>query len=128
MEEEHFFSLTPYHFALVGVGFIVILAHWAPRLISAREPVAAPLMILLGALGGLYIPNILTLPDPREVPLPWELVSELTVIVALFGAGMRIDKLQPWRRWSPTFRMLAIAMPLTIFAVGIPILLSLIHI
>lgn len=119
MEEEHFFSLTPYHFALVGVGFIVILAHWAPRLISAREPVAAPLMILLGALGGLYIPNILTLPDPREVPLPWELVSELTVIVALFGAGMRIDKLQPWRRWSPTFRMLAIAMPLTIFAVAI---------
>jgi NhaP-type Na+/H+ or K+/H+ antiporter len=46
-------------------------------------------------------------------------VSELTVIVALFGAGMRIDSLRPWKRWIATFRMLGIAMPLTILAVAL---------
>ncbi|MBE3638149.1 cation:proton antiporter domain-containing protein, partial [Mangrovicoccus algicola] len=56
------------------------------------------------------------MPDPRQTPLPWELMSEMTVIVALFGAGMRIDRLGPWRRWRPTWRLLGIAMPLTIAA------------
>ncbi|WP_457156018.1 cation:proton antiporter [Marinovum sp. KMM 9989] len=105
--------------ALVAVGVIVILARWLPRLFSSREPVSAPLMIVFGAGISLLLPGVSPLPDPRQTPLPWELVSELTVIVALFGAGMRIDKLRPWSRWIPTFRMLAIAMPLTIFAVAV---------
>jgi len=117
VNEEPFFSLNAYHIALVVVGVIVILARWLPRLVSKREPAAAPLMILFGAAATLLIPNLPILPDPRQTPLPWELVSELTVIVALFGAGMRIDSLRPWKRWLPTVRMLLIAMPLTIFAV-----------
>lgn len=76
-------------------------------------------MIILGALAAFLAPDWLVLPDPRETPLPWELVSELTVIVALFGAGMRIDSLRPWKRWNPTLRMLAIAMPLTILSVAL---------
>ncbi|MDZ4310076.1 MAG: cation:proton antiporter [Cypionkella sp.] len=119
MQEDPFFSWSAYHVALVVVGVIVVLAHWLPRLISKREPAAAPLMILFGAVAGLFVPNMASLPDPRQTPLPWELVSELTVIVALFGAGMRIDNLRPMKRWIPTLRMLAIAMPLTIFAVAL---------
>jgi NhaP-type Na+/H+ or K+/H+ antiporter len=117
VNEDTFFSLNPYHITLVVVGVIVILARWIPRLVSKREPAAAPLMILFGAAAALLVPNIPILPDPRQTPLPWELVSELTVIVALFGAGMRIDNLTPWKRWIPTVRMLAIAMPLTILSV-----------
>lgn len=119
MQNEPFFGLNSYHIALAVIGVIVILARWLPRLVSKREPAAAPLMILFGAAATLLIPGIPTMPDPREAPLPWELLSELTVIVALFGAGMRIDSLRPWRRWIPTFRMLAIAMPLTILAVAL---------
>ena len=117
--QNAFFDLNPYHVALAVVGAIVILARWLPRLISRREPAAAPLMILFGAGVSLLIPGTPSLPDPRLTPLPWELVSELTVIVALFAAGMRIDSLRPWKRWAPTLRMLAIAMPLTIFAVAV---------
>ena len=117
MTEDAFFSFSSYHVVLVVVGVIVILARWLPRLVSEREPAAAPLMILFGAAAALLVPNMPILPDPRQMPLPWELVSELTVIVALFGAGMRIDSLRPWKRWMPTFRMLAISMPLTILAV-----------
>ena len=119
MQQEPFFGLNSYHIALAVIGVVVILARWLPRLVSNREPAAPPLMILFGAGATLLIPGLPTLPDPRQAPLIWELVSELTVIVALFGAGMRIDSLRPWRRWIPTFRMLAVAMPLTILAVAL---------
>jgi NhaP-type Na+/H+ or K+/H+ antiporter len=119
MQHEPFFGLNSYHIALAVVGVIVIVARWLPRLISNREPAAAPLMIMFGAAAALLIPGLPSLPDPRQTPLVWELVSELTVIVALFGAGMRIDSLRPWKRWMPTFRMLGIAMPLTILAVAL---------
>ncbi|PWW04496.1 sodium/proton antiporter (CPA1 family) [Hoeflea marina] len=119
MQHEPFFGLNSYHVALAVVGVVVILARWLPRLISKREPAAAPLMILFGAAAALMIPGMPSVPDPRQAPLPWELVSELTVIVALFGAGMRIDNLRPWKRWIPTVRMLGIAMPLTILAVAL---------
>ena len=117
MPEETFFSLNPYHIALAIVGIIVIAARWLPRLVSPRDPAAAPLMILFGAGAALLIPEVPSLPDPRETPRPWELVSELAVIVALFGAGMRIDSLGTLRKWMPTIRMLGIAMPLTILSI-----------
>ncbi|MEM5473567.1 cation:proton antiporter [Hoeflea sp. AS60] len=119
MQNEPFFGLNSYHVALAVVGVIVIAARWLPRLVSKREPASAPLMILFGAGAALLIPGLPPLPDPRDTPLPWELVSELTVIVALFGAGMRIDRLRPWKRWIGTSRMLGIAMPLTILAVAL---------
>ncbi|MBV1724298.1 MAG: cation:proton antiporter [Hoeflea sp.] len=111
--------MNSYHIALAVIGVVVILARWLPRLVSNREPASPPLMILFGAAAALLIPGLPTLPDPRQEPLVWELVSELTVIVALFGAGMRIDNLRMGRRWIPTFRMLAVAMPLTILAVAL---------
>ncbi|HSM42681.1 MAG TPA: cation:proton antiporter [Afifellaceae bacterium] len=119
MQPEPFYSLEPYHIALAVVGAIIIAAQWLPRLISRREPAAAPVMILFGAAAALLIPNMPVVPDPRQSPLPWEVISELTVIVALFGAGMRLDDLKPWIKWRPTLRMLGIAMPLTIFAVAL---------
>lgn len=117
MQTEDLFSLDSYHIALAVIGVIIIAARWLPRLFSSREPAAAALMILFGAAATL-VPGMPTLPDPRANPLPWELVSELTVIVALFGAGIRIDRLGPFRKWMPTVRMLGIAMPLTILAVA----------
>jgi len=117
MQTEDLFSLDSYHIALAVIGVIIIAARWLPRLFSSREPVSAALMILFGAAATL-VPGMPTLPDPRNNPLPWELVSELTVIVALFGAGIRIDRLGPIRKWMPTVRMLGIAMPLTILAVA----------
>ncbi|MDO9455725.1 sodium:proton antiporter [Nocardioides sp.] len=54
-----------------------------------------------------------------------EHVTELTVIVALMGVGLAIDRpldlLHPstWRRWSPTWRLLGIALPVTIGLVAL---------
>ncbi|MAY61792.1 MAG: sodium:proton antiporter [Rhizobiales bacterium] len=113
------FSFEAYHIVLAGLGVIIIAARWLPRLVSKREPAAAPLMIIFGAGAGLLLGHVPEAADPRANPLPWELVSELTVIIALFGAGMRIDKLGPLAKWAPTLRLLLISMPLTILAVAL---------
>ncbi|SEL38637.1 sodium/proton antiporter, CPA1 family [Roseovarius nanhaiticus] len=118
MEDATFFEFSPYHLTLAVVGCIVILSRWFPRLISSREPAAAPLMILLGAGAVLMIPGLPAPPDPRTAPLLWEVMAEITVIVALFAAGMRVDSLGPPGKWAPTLRLLLIAMPLTIAAVA----------
>jgi len=47
------------------------------------------------------------------------MVSEVCVIIGLFGVGIRIDKLRALKTWRPTIRLLAVAMPLTIAAVAI---------
>lgn len=118
MIPDGFFELAPYHMTLAAIGVIVIAANWLPRLVSNQEPAAAPLMIMFGAIAAWLVPETQILPDPREKPLPWELLSELAVIVALFGTGLRLDQVWPWRKWIPTARLLGIAMPLTILAVA----------
>ena len=74
MQHEPFFALAPYHIALVVVGLVVIAAQWLPRLVSSREPAAAPLMLLFGAAVAL-IPGVPQIPDPRTTPLPWQNLS-----------------------------------------------------
>lgn len=119
MDAEAFFEFSGYHLSLAVVGIIVILARWFPRLVSSREPAAAPLMILFGAFAVLAIPGLPTPPDPRHAPLVWEVMAEITVIVALFAAAMRVDSLGPPSKWGPTFRLLLFAMPLTIILIAI---------
>jgi NhaP-type Na+/H+ or K+/H+ antiporter len=41
------------------------------------------------------------------------------VIVALMGAGLKLDRPIGWRSWSSTWRLLAVAMPLTIAATAL---------
>ncbi|WP_373356942.1 cation:proton antiporter [Pseudoroseicyclus sp. CXY001] len=113
------FEFSSYHVALALIGGLIIAANWLPRFLSNREPTAAPLMILFGAAAALFIPGLPPIPDPRSAPAPWTLISEMTVIIALFGAGMRLDRLRPWGKWRTTVRLLAITMPLTILAVAL---------
>jgi NhaP-type Na+/H+ or K+/H+ antiporter len=56
--------------------------------------------------------------SPITTPKPWEIVSEMTVIVGLFGVGLRIDRLSKLKIWIPTIRLLTVAMPLTIIALA----------
>ena len=119
MDQSHFFEFAPYHVMLAIAGGSIILANWLPRFASTREPAAPPLLILLGMAAYWLVPELPAVPDPRLNPKPWEIVSELTVIVALFAAGLRLDDLRPWDKWRPTIRLLVIGMPLTIAAVAL---------
>lgn len=117
MNDTTFFSLDGYHFALAAVGGVVILAHWLPRFVSRREPAASGLLILLGMAAFAFVPGLPAVPDPRSHAHLWEIVAELTVIVALFATGLRIDNLFNRALWAPTVRLLVVAMPLTILAI-----------
>jgi NhaP-type Na+/H+ or K+/H+ antiporter len=113
-----FFSLDSYHLALASVGAVIILAYWLPRFITRRPPAASALLILLGMAAALFVPGLPSVPDPRSSPFLWEKVAELTVIVALFATGLRIDDAFNRTQWIPTLRLLAVAMPLTIVALA----------
>ncbi|WP_343227182.1 cation:proton antiporter [Rhizobium changzhiense] len=55
---------------------------------------------------------------PRFNPLEnrefTERMTEIVVIVALMGAGLKLDRPIGWKRWMTTWRLLGVAMPLTI--------------
>lgn len=113
------FEFYPYHILLAVGGLLIIIAHWAPRFLSGREPAAAPLLILAGFLAWVTVPGLPGPIDPTTSPLIWERVSELAVIIGLFGTGLRIDRLSGRGLWRPTVRLLVIAMPLTIAALAL---------
>ncbi|GGG72460.1 cation transporter [Salipiger pallidus] len=114
-----FFAFETYHLQLTFLGMVIILCYWLPRLVSRKEPVAAPLILIFSGGAAFLFPEFAPLSDPISAPAIWEHISEMAVIVALFGAGMRIDEIGSWRLWRPATRLLIIAMPLTIIAVAI---------
>jgi NhaP-type Na+/H+ or K+/H+ antiporter len=119
LESEPFFGLAPYHIAMAVIGGSIIVAFWLPRFFSGREPAASALLILAGTIAISIVPGMPEAIDPLSAPKIWEYTSELAVIVALFGTGLRIDNLTNYSRWRPTVRLLLVAMPLTILAVAL---------
>ncbi len=102
------------------VGGALLLAVVLPTVLH-RQAVSAPMVLLgVGALMGL-------LPFGEDVSLSpvdhlsfVEHLTEFTVIVALMGVGLALDRplrlsnLRGWSSWGGTWRMLGIAMPLCI--------------
>jgi NhaP-type Na+/H+ or K+/H+ antiporter len=113
------FEFAAYHIVLALLGVAIILAYWLPRFFSGREPAASALLIGLGFVLFGWMPGLPQAISPLGLPKAWEITSELCVTLGLFGVGLRIDRLSGRGAWSPTVRLLAIAMPLTILGVAV---------
>lgn len=113
------YEISGYHLLLAGFGAAIILAYWLPRFVSGREPAVSALLIGSGWLVFGLLPGMPEALSPAASPRAWEVVSEICVVVGLFGVGLRIDKVSALSHWTPTIRLLAIAMPLTIVGVAI---------
>ncbi|WP_229054204.1 sodium:proton antiporter [Aeromicrobium sp. Leaf350] len=119
--------MTPEHlvnadFVYLLAGISLLLAVVLPYALSSAA-LSAPVVLLgLGVLAGL-------LPLPPEVLLTpagdrafIEHLTEFTVIVSLMGVGLALDRplslrsWASWRRWGTTWRLLLLAMPLSIAA------------
>ncbi len=106
-------------------GASLLLAIVLPSLLR-RWAVSAPMVLVaVGMLLGLTpIADGMPL-DPQENQPLFEHVTELAVIVALMGVGLALDRPleirnpRSWRRWSSAWRLLGIAMPLSIGAVAL---------
>ncbi|GGK85242.1 cation:proton antiporter [Mangrovihabitans endophyticus] len=103
-------------FALLGVG--ALLAGILPRVVE-RRPLSMPIAFL--ALGMIVFALPLGLPEinPLDHKNVAQHLTEIGVVVALMGAGLKIDRPFGGRRWSSTRRMLIVAMPVSIAGVAL---------
>ncbi len=109
----------------VVVGASLLLAVLLP-LALRRYAVSAPMVLLLvGMLVGLTPLAEDLLDGPLGELAFFRILTELTVIVALMGVGLAIDRplmwlsLRTWRRWGVAWRLLVVTMPLCIASVAL---------
>lgn len=106
----------PYILALTGAGLLIALVAWMPLALK-RLPLSLPI-VCIGLGAGLFL---LVEPDLRPLPMAHpeftERLTEFVVIIALMGAGLKIDRVFNIHRWAVTWRLLAITMPLSILAI-----------
>ena len=106
-------------------GVSLLLAIVLPALLD-RWAISAPMVLVAVGigLGFTSLPDGMPL-DPQANRAAIEHVTELAVLVALMGVGLAIDRplsfrdRGSWRKWSSTWRLLGITMPLCIGAIAL---------
>lgn len=109
--------MDSYIAALVCIGLLILLVAWLPMVLK-ELPLSLPIVCVLFGFGLFQIP-VLRFPGPLEYPLATERLTELIVLVALMGAGLKLDRPLGWRSWMITWRLLGITMPLSIAAIAL---------
>lgn len=108
----------PYILILTGFGLLTALVVWLP-LALRKLPLSLPIVCIALGSAVFSIPQVTLRPLPTLYPEFTERFSEFVVIIALMGAGLKIDRVFRWREWRVTWRLLAITMPLGIAAITI---------
>lgn len=106
----------PYILVLTGLGLLIALVTWLP-LALRRLPLSLPIICIVLGAALFSLPQITFEPLPLAYPQVTERFSEFVVIIALMGAGLKLDRIFNIRRWAVTWRLLAITMPLSIAAI-----------
>jgi hypothetical protein len=107
-------ALPAYAFTLALLGLALFGAAWLPHALRDKALPFPLLYVLIGlALYGIAWPWDLPLPVPDPIAHGelLERLAELAVIISLMSVGLRIDTRFGWRRWSLTWRLLAVTMP-----------------
>jgi NhaP-type Na+/H+ or K+/H+ antiporter len=104
-----------YDVFLAAFGAAILATAVLPRLVR-DVPVSLPIVHLLIGVALYLAVSGLPSPDPLAESAFTERAAELVVIVSLMAAGLKIDRPMGVRRWSSAWRLLAVAMPLTIAA------------
>ncbi|HYE42933.1 MAG TPA: cation:proton antiporter, partial [Caulobacteraceae bacterium] len=111
-------AVDPYILFLLGFGLIALLVAWIPLALKELPLSLAIICVVIGLL--VFGSGALSFePSPRTWDTVTEKLTELVVIVALMGAGLKLDRRVGWKRWAVTWRLLAIAMPLTIAGIAV---------
>ncbi|MCP3732504.1 sodium:proton antiporter [Sphingomonas sp. MG17] len=105
-----------YILILTGTGILIALVAWLPLALK-RLPLSLPIVCIAIGAGVFLLPQVTLRPLPINYPEVTERFAELVVIIALMGAGLKIDRVIGWRRWAITWRLIGIAMPLSILAI-----------
>lgn len=109
--------VEPYILLLIGFGALVLLTAWLPMVLR-EAPLSLPIIcVVIGAM--LFaLPFAIPVPDlGANLPIA-ERFTELVVIISLMGAALKIDRKIGWRSWMMTWRLLSLAMPITILVLA----------
>jgi sodium/hydrogen antiporter len=109
-------------YLLLGLSLLLaIVLPQATRRIALSPPM---LLVALGMLIGLLpLADGVSL-EPQAHRTLITHVTEFTVLVSLMGVGLALERaldlrsLRSWKTWSPVWRLVAVAMPLTILGVA----------
>ncbi len=110
----------PFAVGLLFIGLAIFAAVGA--LSHQRERAFSASLIYLGlGLGAAAAIDVADLrwPDPVADAGLLEHLTEIAVVMALFSAGLKLDRPLTWRAWSTTARLILLAMPLTIAAIAL---------
>jgi NhaP-type Na+/H+ or K+/H+ antiporter len=118
--DKGFSFADPFALTIAFVGLAVFVAIAALSHQHERAFSASVIYLGLGLAAALVV-NLagFSWVDPIEEATTIEHMAEIAVVVALFSAGMKVDRSLRPREWTSVVRLLAIAMPLTIAAVAL---------
>ncbi|WP_240500002.1 cation:proton antiporter [Sphingomonas montana] len=111
-------EIGAYYFGILFlVGAMILVVAWLPILLK-KLPLSLPIVcVAIGFIVFSFEPFSFWAPHPDKTPTLVERATELIVIVSLMGGGLKIERPVAWRSWNVTWRLLGIAMPLTILLV-----------
>lgn len=105
-----------YILVLTGAGLLIALVAWLPLALQ-RLPLSLPIVCIALGAAIFSLPWVTLEPLPMRYPEITERFSEFVVIIALMGAGLKLDRIFSVRKWLVTWRLIAITMPLSIAAI-----------
>lgn len=110
--------MDTYPLVLAVLGLAIVAAAVLPTLL-ANLPISLPIVYVGAGMLLFSLPIGLEAPRPTNDDANWaERLTELVVIVSLMGAGLKLRRPIGWRTWATTWRLLAVAMPLTIAGIA----------
>ena len=100
------------------MGIAALAVAWLPRVLKYRV-ISFPIIIV--GLGAAFFAFPLGFDrlDPIEFGEVAERLTEFGVIVALTGAGLKIDRRLGLKSWKSTWLLLGVTLPLTVAAVAL---------
>lgn len=108
----------PYILVLTGAGFLIALVAWLP-LALRQLPLSLPIVCIALGAALFSLPQVTLDPSPLAHPEIAERFTEFVVIIALMGAGLKLDRVFGMRRWHVTWRLILLTMPLGILAITV---------
>src|SRR3954469_8095296 len=103
-------------FILAGLGAAVLAVAWLPLMLRPL-PLSLP---MLAVAAGAGLAAALGAEGFATAHRVWaERLTEFGLVVAVMGAGLRIDRPFGQRRWASVWRLLGLAMPLSILGIAL---------
>jgi NhaP-type Na+/H+ or K+/H+ antiporter len=112
--------LDTFDLGVLFIGLAVFTAVGALSHQRERAFSASLIYLGLGAAAAIAVSALgIGWLDPIDDASTFEHLAEAALVMALFSAGLKLDRPIGWRSWATVTRLLLLAMPLTIGAVAL---------